>query len=81
MPTRIVLLLAIIYASMQDSILNGVIVTERAINTVTTYTWQITFDSATNRNSLNLTFPTSCTLYPNTTATILATSTTLTVAF
>jgi hypothetical protein len=81
MTSVLVVLLALVLYTLQISVLNGVVVTERAINTVTTYTWQITFDSAINRPNINLTFPSTCTLYSNTTATLSATSTILTTSF
>lgn len=79
--TVLVVLLALISTALQTSVLNRVVVTQMAINTVTTYTWQITFDSATNRPNLNLTFPSACTLYLNTTATVLGASTPLSTTF
>jgi hypothetical protein len=78
--TTLFLLALCLQVSLQVSNISTITLATRSINAVTSYAWTIAFDSSTNRNNLNLTFPSACTLLPNATAAIGGTGLAATVS-
>ena len=63
-------LLILIPSSLQLATINTVSVSNTNINSVAVYTWNITFDSATPRSPLTLTFPPAITVSGASTVTV-----------
>ena len=78
--TTFILLLACLKVTHQGAVIHNILLGTPSINSVTTYQWQITFDSSTVRPDLNLTFPSSITLSPSTSASVGGTPLTASVA-
>jgi len=70
---RLILLLAVIVLTTTTSTINNIQLDSYNVNAVANYTWNIIFNNATSRTSINLTFPTQCVLSASTSAWIGAT--------
>ena len=70
---RLLLLLAAIVLTTPTGTINNIQLDSYNVNAVANYTWNVIFNNATNRASVDLTFPTQCVLSASTAAYIGAT--------